>query len=185
MQSRSSDRRGFHGPQEAGASLRCWQPASSLQQLCSRRGRDELAAAPRQDPLRQAACPSSSHPAAVQAAGAAGPFPAKAACAREPRPLSRAGDAWPSLSSSLLVMAGLPGVWGGPSNTREHAGRNKATLAPRAEQYHIFTVKNMPRTQAERQHRKQLTQQTFHPTKPCFSIRTWFVPALFNTTRML
>lgn len=85
--------------------------------------------------------------------------------------------------SSLLQ--GCPGAWGGLSNTREHAGRNKATLAPRAEQYHIFTVKNMPRTQAERQHRKQLTQQTFHPTKPCFSIQTWFVPAPFNTTCML
>lgn len=83
------------------------------------------------------------------------------------------------------LLQGCPGAQGGLSDTQEHAGRKKATLAPRAEQYHIFTVKNMPRTQAERQHREQLTQQTFQPTKPCFSIQTWSVPALLNTTRML
>lgn len=100
-------------------------------------------------------------------------------------PPPRQGTRGPHFPVHSSLSQGCPGVWGGPSNTWEHAGRNKATLAPRAEQYHIFTVKNMPRTQAERQHRKQLTQQTFHPTKPCFSIQTWFVPPLFNTTRML
>lgn len=185
MQSQSSDQRGFHGPQEAGASLCCWQPAASLQQLCSRQGRDELAAAPRQDPSGRQRAPAAPTLWWCRQRGLPGPSQPKRRVPGSRVPSPRQGTRGRHFPVHSSLSQGCPGVWGGPSNTWEHAGRNKATLAPRAEQYHIFTVKNMPRTQAERQHRKQLTQQTFHQTKPCFSIRTWFVPALFNTTRML
>lgn len=108
VQSRSGGQQGFHGPWEAGASLCCWQQASSLQELCSQQGRHNLMVAPRWDPWRQQCAVVAATP------GTAGsrPVPARAVCAQELCPLSQARDTWLSLASSFFITAGLPGCMG-------------------------------------------------------------------------
>lgn len=48
--------------------------------------------------------------------------------------------------SPRYLSRGCTGAWWGASSKPGHVARNKATFAPRAEQYHIFTVKNMSKT---------------------------------------
>lgn len=146
MQYRSSDLRGFHDAQRQERLC----AAGSKPQASSRDVTTswwDLDGTPRVGSMLWQQTPQ----------GLQGPSQAKQHMPRScvPSPRHRTHGCHILVHSPLLQ--GCAGAQGGLSDTREHAGRNKATLAPRTEQYHVFTVKNMPRTQVERQHREQLT----------------------------